>query len=147
VADQTVTAALIGNRRAHQYLRLVDLGRRSQAVELLESLTQPADLVFMGKCLQSVARTCGSRLPATQQQAIVERQAELDAMFQTHKGSPGQLQRWATATADEALRVVRERLPNRKLRIAYFESSARASFDGEESGSHIHRTLFKEPTE
>lgn len=142
VSPEVISDAIVGNRRAHQYLRLVDLGRRTQAGELLESLDAAA-LVFMAGTLASVARICAGQLPEGPAPTL-ERLDELEAMFETHKNTMEELRAWVIATADEAMRATADLWPNRKHRISFFENSARTAFDGEESGSHVRRTIFRE---
>lgn len=141
-ATDAVTAALIGNRRAHQYLRLLDLGRDEEAHELLESLDTPAELVNMGYGLASIARTAAAGLSGMHRRKAAQRATELDAMFETHKVSPEHLRTWVVATGAEAARVMFEHSPRTADRVRFYESSARASFDGEEPGSHVRRATF-----
>lgn len=148
--SENVTRALIGNRRAHQYLRLLDLGRRSQAAELLDGIEGQADaaaaaaeFVFMGGTLRSVSDSIATRLPDVVREEVAAKQEELlarrSALF-----LPGELRAWVEDSAAEALRVTTLLWPNRKVRVSFFEASAKSSFESEEPGSHVRRTVFGE---
>jgi hypothetical protein len=141
---ETVTAALVGARRAHQYLRLLDLGRRRHARGLLKVIAEPRDAAMTAATLNSLARVHYERLTDEQRRAHDERQAELDAMFATHKDSAEQLRAWIAAFAEETLRMITLRLPKQAARIQLFELGARTSYEGEEAGSDLRREFFGE---
>jgi len=144
--EATVTAALVGARRAHQYLRLLELGRKRQAAELLGAVTSPREAAMMAGTLDATAKTAirAGKLSSAQAQQYAERLTELEAMFMTHQDSAERLRIWLTAFAAETLRVVTLRWPKQINRMDLFELGARTSYEGEAPGSDLRRGVFKE---
>ena len=147
MADEaTVTAALVGARRAHQYLLLLELNRKEQAAELLEAVTSPREAAMMAGTLAATAETAivAGKLSPEQARQYAERQTELEAMFMTHQDSAERLRVWVATFAEEALRMVTLRWPKQINRLDLFELGARTSYEGEAPGSDLRRGVFKE---
>lgn len=141
-APDKVTAAIVGERRAHQYLRLLDLGRRAEADALLEPLDDRAlGAVAIG--LARIARNFISELPEREQQArAVAAQNELAEQLRRYLFTVG-VAGWVAANGAEALRVIAEAWPDRAKRLHFYETMARATFDAEEPDSEVRRKYFR----
>lgn len=129
VNDANTTAALDGNRRAHQYLLHLEQGDEERADRLLDDVasgsTAAANLVWMGACLRSISRAAAARSttaaalesstgPDVDQQCAVDR--ELD-----------QLRTGVLVAADLARRAVAALMPTRGQRLAYHRDTAARS--------------------
>lgn len=142
----SVSEVLEGLRRAYHYLLLLDAGRRDEAAALLAKVVAGpvGDVVFMAGGLASVTRMLAAGLSKSRRQAARQRGTELQRLFEVSKGSRETLTVWAAASGDHALRVARQRWPDRAARTRYYTGSAAHTFHGEEPGSDLRRRYFGE---
>ncbi len=99
------TPADLGARRARQYLHLVEAGRPDEAEELLEALTDPRELVFVGAGFTQLARRIGRPLPTAMRAQASTRQVRLGQLRDANRRDVDGLRTWLRAAAEEVLFV------------------------------------------
>jgi hypothetical protein len=142
-----VIAALIGNRRAHQLLRHLELHDGESAGRLLDALDGHDEWLALGTALASVQDVTIQQMWSATRDAARKAQATIRSLDPWPPQSAQGRHAWIFAEAELAIMLLTAHDPDQASRLRYYESCARASFEGEEPGSHLHRTLFEEPTE
>jgi hypothetical protein len=99
------TPADLGARRARQYLHLVEAGRPDEAEELLQGLTDPRELVFVGAAFTLLARRIGRPLPTAMRAQASSRQVRLGRLRDANRRDVDGLRDWLRAAAEEVLLV------------------------------------------
>jgi hypothetical protein len=99
------TPADLGARRARQYLHLLDDGRPDEAEQLLQSLTEPRELVFVGAGFTLLARRIGRPLPTAMRAQASTRQVRLGQLRDASRRDVDGLRTWLRAAAEEVLFV------------------------------------------
>ena len=94
-----------GARRADQFLTLLDTNDAA-AGELLDSLTDVRDLVFLGAGLTSVARAEARFLPPAQRAQANTRQTRLGELRDANRSNPDGLRTWLRRAGEE-IRLIR----------------------------------------
>jgi hypothetical protein len=90
----------VGARRADQFLTLLATDETA-AGELLESLTDVRDLVFLGAGLTAVARSESRTLPPAQRAQANTRQLRLGTLRDANRDNPAGLRVWLRQAGDE----------------------------------------------
>jgi hypothetical protein len=90
----------VGARRADQFLTLLATDEAA-AGELLDSLTEVRDLVFLGAGLTAVARSESRTLPPAQRAQANTRQLRLGALRDANRDNPAGLRVWLRQAGDE----------------------------------------------
>ena len=90
----------MGARRADQFLTLLATDETA-AGELLESLTDVRDLVFLGAGLTAVARSESRTLPPAQRAQANTRQLRLGTLRDANRYNPAGLRVWLRQAGDE----------------------------------------------
>ena len=99
------TPADLGARRARQYLHLLEGGRPDEAEELLQGLTEPRELVFVGAGFTLLARRIGRPLPTAMRAQASGRQVRLGQLRDSSRRDVDGLRTWLRAAAEEVLLV------------------------------------------
>jgi hypothetical protein len=99
------TPAELGARRARQYLHLIESGRPDEADELLQGLTDPRELVFVGAGFTLLARRIGRPLPTAMRAQASSRQDRLGQLRNANRRDVDGLRTWLRAAAEEVLLV------------------------------------------
>ncbi len=93
-----------GARRAVQFLTLLSTDDAA-AGELLESVTEVRDLVFLGAGLTAVARSEARSLPPAQRAQANTRQLRLSMLRDAHRSDPEGLRTWLRRAGEEILLI------------------------------------------
>jgi hypothetical protein len=99
------TPAELGARRARQYLDLAEAGRTDDAEDLLQSLSDTRELVFLGAGFTVLARRIGRPLPTAMRAQASSRQVRLGQLRDANRGDADGLRTWLRAAAEEVLLV------------------------------------------
>jgi hypothetical protein len=97
--------AELGARRARQYLDLLEAGRGEDAEALLQELSDPRDLVFLGAGLTVLARRIGRPLPTAMRAQASSRQVRLGQLRDANRRDIDGLRTWLRAAAEEVVLV------------------------------------------
>ncbi len=97
--------AELGARRARQYLDLLEAGRGEDAEALLQELSDPRDLVFLGAGLTALARRIGRPLPTAMRAQASSRQVRLGQLRDANRRDVDGLRTWLRAAAEEVVLV------------------------------------------
>ena len=93
-----------GARRADHFLTLLATDDAA-AGELLESLSEVRDLVFLGAGLSAVARSEARSLPPAQRAQASTRQLRLGILRDAHRSDPEGLRTWLRRAGEEILLI------------------------------------------
>ena len=105
VAASPDTPAELGARRAREYLHLLQSARPDAAESLLQGLTDPRDLVFLGAGLTRLARRIGRPLPTAMRAQASTRQVRLGQLRDANRRDVDGLRTWLRAAAEEVVFV------------------------------------------
>jgi hypothetical protein len=97
-----------GAHRADQFLTLLTADDAA-ADELLESLPDVRDLVFLGAGLTAVARAEARALPPAQRAQASTRQLRLGVLRDAHRSDPEGLRTWLRRSGEEILLIRSQR--------------------------------------
>ena len=97
-----------GARRADQFLTLLTADDAA-ADELLESLPDVRDLVFLGAGLTAVARAEARALPPAQRAQASTRQLRLGVLRDANRSDPEGLRTWLRRSGEEILLIRSQR--------------------------------------
>lgn len=115
---------LDGRRRAHAYLRHLEVGDAEGAAQLLAGLEDRTDLVFVGAELTALARRSGRTLSPSERASVGARQTRLQLLRDSGRGTAEGLRRWVGAAGEEALTVLGRSIPDPADRLAALEHGA-----------------------
>ena len=99
------TPAELGARRARQYLDLVEAGRTDDAEQLLQGLTDPRELGYLGAGFTVLARRIGRPLPTAMRAQASSRQVRIGQLRDANRRDVDGLRTWLRAAADEVVLV------------------------------------------
>jgi hypothetical protein len=97
-----------GRRRADQFLTLLTTDDAA-AQDLLESVPEIRDLVFLGAGLTAVARAEARLLPPAQRAQANTRQLRLGELRDAHRSDPAGLRTWLRQAGEEILLIRSQR--------------------------------------
>jgi hypothetical protein len=107
VTTPSENAAVLGARRARQFLSLTDAGHSGQADFLVAVLGDRGELVAMGSGLTALARMAARMLPPAARAQAGARQLELGRVRDAAGSDVDALRDWLRQAGAEALAVVR----------------------------------------
>ena len=110
-----------GARRAREYLQLLEDGRTDAAEELLASLSDPRELVFLGAGLTVPARRIGRTLPTAMRAQSSTRQVLLGQLRDANRWDVEGLRTWLRKAAEELQMVARLAEPDPAARRRLLE--------------------------
>jgi hypothetical protein len=129
----TPDPAADGRRRAAQFLTLLTADDAA-AGELLDSLSEVRDLVFLGAGLTAVARAEARFLPPAQRAQANTRQLRLGDMRDAGRSNPEGLRAWLRGAGEEILLIrSQQEIADRVAADAQGRTESRAAADA--SGS------------
>jgi hypothetical protein len=97
-----------GARRADRFLALLSTDDDA-AAELLESITEVRDLVFLGAGLTAVARAEARLLPPAQRAQANTRQLRLGLLRDANRSDPSGLRTWLRRAGEEIVLIRSQR--------------------------------------
>ena len=97
----------VGDRRAAEYLQLLQDGRTEDAEALLTGLTDIRELAFVGAALTTRARRTGRTLPTAMRAQSSTRQVALGQLRDRSRGDVDALRGWLRKAAEEVATVTR----------------------------------------
>ncbi|SOE02498.1 hypothetical protein [Blastococcus haudaquaticus] len=112
-----------GARRADHFLTLLATDDTA-AGELLESLAEIRDLVFLGAGLSAVARSEARSLPPAQRAQANTRQLRLGVLRDANRSNPAGLRTWLRRAGEEILLIRSQQTIADRLEIADQERMA-----------------------
>ena len=115
------TPAELGARRARQYLHLVEAGRTDDADDLLQSLSDARELVFLGAGFTVLARRIGRPLPTAMRAQASSRQVRLGQLRDANRRDVDGLRTWLRAAAEEVVLVATLAEPDPSARRRLFD--------------------------
>lgn len=122
-----------GARRADQFLTLLSTDDDA-AGDLLDSISEVRDLVFVGAGLTAVARSEARSLPPAQRAQANTRQVRLGVVRDANRDNPAGLRTWLRQAAEEILLLRSQQAVADQVHAAAQERTA-ARADAEASGT------------
>jgi hypothetical protein len=118
VSTPSESPADLGERRAREYLQLVEAGRTEDAEALLAGLTDTRELVFVGAAFTAQARRTGRTLPTAMRAQASSRQVLLGQLRdRSRRGRDVEALRGWLREAGEEVRTVTRLAEAARLRL------------------------------